>query len=88
MSLIERAGVPVAPARHLLSQRLVSLVEGCEFALPTACFRVLAVSPAIFGKNAPEPMELAMLTEQVLPAQKRRRQVPDPHHKPFQSTLR
>ena len=68
VSLIERAGVPVAPACHLLRQCFVPRVEGRELAAPTARFRVLSVSLAIFAENAPESMELAMFPEQVLPA--------------------
>src|SRR5829696_3919966 len=85
LSLIERAAVPVAPARYLLHQCLVPLVEGRELASPAACFRVMAVAPAVLRENAPEPVELAMFPEQVLPAQERWRQVPDPHNQPFQS---
>lgn len=83
VSLIERAGVPVAPVCHLLHQCLVPLVEGRQLAAPAARFRVMGVSLAIFDKNAPEPVELAMLSEQVLPAEERRRYVPDPHNEPF-----
>jgi hypothetical protein len=68
VSLIQRAGMPVAPARHLLHQRLVPLVEGRELAPPTTRFRVMSVSVAILRENAPEPMKLAMFPEQVLPA--------------------
>jgi hypothetical protein len=68
LSLIERAGMPISPARHLLRQCLVPLVEGRELAPPTTRFRVLGVSPAILRENAPEPMELAMFPKQVLPA--------------------
>ena len=68
LSLIERAGMLVSPARHFLHQRLVPLVEGRQLAAPTARFRVLSVSLAIFDKNAPEPVEFAMFPEQVLAA--------------------
>ena len=68
LSLIEWAGVPVAPARHLLHQCLVPLVEGRELAPPTTRFRVMSVPLAILCENAPEPMKLAMFPEQVLPA--------------------
>ena len=84
MSLIERAGVPVAPARHLLHQRLVPIVEGRQLAAPAARFRVMSVALAVFDKNAPESMEFAVFPEQVLATEERRRQVPDPHNEPFQ----
>jgi len=67
--LIERIDMPVASARQFLRQRLVPLIERGEFAAPTACFRVTPVTLAVLGKNAPESVELAMLTEQTLPAQ-------------------
>ena len=67
--LIERIDMPVASARQFLRQRLVPLIERGEFAALTACFRVTAIALAVLSKNAPEPMELAMLTEQMLPAQ-------------------
>ena len=68
VSLIQRAGMPVAPARHLLHQRLVSLVEGRQLSAPAERFWVMGVSLAIFAKNAPESVEFAMFPEQVLPA--------------------
>jgi hypothetical protein len=83
LSRIERARMSIAPARHLLHQCVVPLVEGRELAAPTARFRVLGVSLAIFGKNSPEPVELAMLAEQMRAAQERRRQIPDSHGIPF-----
>ena len=69
LSMSERTDMPVASARHFLRQRLVPLIERGEFAAPTACFRVTAITLAVLSKNAPEPVELAMLTEQMLPAQ-------------------
>jgi hypothetical protein len=84
LSPMERAGVLVPPTCHLLHQRLVPLVEGRQLAAPAARFGVPGVSFAIFDKNAPEPVEFAMLPEQVLAAQQRRRHVPDPHYEPFQ----
>jgi hypothetical protein len=76
--------VPVASVRHLLGQRLVPLIERGELASPAARFRVMAVSLSVLGEDAPEPVELAMLPEQMLPAQQRRRHVPDPHGTSFQ----
>jgi hypothetical protein len=81
--LIKRTGVPVAPALHLLHPRLVPLVESRQLAAPAARFRVPGVSLAILCKNAPEPVELTMFPQQMLAAEERRRQVPDPHEKPF-----
>ena len=75
--------MPVPPPRHLLGESLVSPIEGRKFASPATCFRVLRVPPAVFSKDAPEPVELTMFPKQVLSAQERRRKVPDPHGKPF-----
>jgi hypothetical protein len=60
--------VPVPPADHLLHECLVPLIEGSQLASPAACFRVLCVPLTVFGQNAPEPVELTMFAEQMLPA--------------------
>jgi hypothetical protein len=41
----------------------VPLIEGSELAPPAARFRMMGVSPAVLGEDAPEPVELAVFPE-------------------------
>lgn len=61
----------VAAASHFLHQRLVAVVERFEPADPALGLRMLRIAALAFvlGENIPKAMQLAMLTEQMLPAQ-------------------
>ena len=71
--------VRVPAASHFRDQCGVTRVQCGQFALPAPGFRVVAVPAFPECENVPEPMQLAMLTEQMLPAENTRLEIPDSH---------
>ena len=80
-SRIERRMMDVAAACHFLDQCVVTCVQCGQFTLPPSGFWVSAVPAFPECENIPEPVQLAMLSEQVLPAENTRLQIPDSHRK-------
>src|SRR5690606_25355718 len=76
---IEGRAVPVAAPLHLGDEGLVPPVEGGETSFPAARFRMAAVAGSVEGEDVPERVQLAVLAEEVAPAEERRVHVPDPH---------
>jgi hypothetical protein len=71
--------VEVAAARHLPDQPLVAREQRGELPLPAARFGMPPVPALVEREDVPEPVQLAVLAEQVARAQQPRVQIPDPH---------
>ncbi len=64
----------VPASRHFLYQRFVSIIERLKPADPALGLRMLRIAALAFvlGENIPKAVELAVLAEQMLPAQSTR----------------
>ena len=69
----------ISPATQFLDEQFVPVVKRSELAAPTQGFRVAGISLFILGENDPERMQLAMFSQEMLPAEHRRRQIPNSH---------
>jgi len=77
--LIERGLVAISAARHFRHELLVPPVEGRQFPPPAQRFRMAGIAFLPVHQNAPQGVKLAMLAEEVLAAEARRRKIPDSH---------
>jgi hypothetical protein len=71
----------VTTSFHFDDQYLVTLKEGQRLADPTPGFGVIGISTlaASHDEDVPEPVQLSVLTEEMLPTQLSWRHIPDPH---------
>ena len=63
----------IAAAAHFLNLLFMAAVERGEFSLPAQRFRMVCVAALPFCQDLPDRVQLAMLPEQMLPAQDARR---------------
>ncbi len=80
-ALIERCVMRVSSACEFDDQSFVTLIESPLLPHPAQRFRMLRIPTftLVLGENIPEPVELAMLSEQMLPTQMLWMNVPDAH---------
>ena len=71
----------VTPRAHLRRQGLVPEIEGGQSSHPPLGFRMPGVSGLALGQYIPQTVQFAVFPEQVLPTEKRWREIPDPHLK-------
>ncbi len=69
----------ISSATHFFNEQFVAVVKRSELTAPTHGFRVASISLFILGENDPERMQLTMFSQQMLPAEHRRRQIPNSH---------
>ncbi len=67
----------VASVGHLLGGGFVAAEERARAAAPAFRLRVVGVSGAVLCENGPEAVDFVVLGEEVLAAERLRREVPD-----------
>ena len=71
--------MPVTPLLHLLDEQLMTFLQCPKLSDPSQGFRMPRVAFFLFGYDAPDRVQLAVFTEQMLPAEIFWVDVPDAH---------
>ena len=64
---------------HLANQRLVPPIEGSELPFPPQRLGMTGITLPALREDGPDGVELAMLAQQMVAAQRLRSEVPYPH---------
>jgi len=71
--------MPVAASSHLLDKHRMPAIERSPFTLPSLHLWMITVSFFVVDQDAPDGMQLTVLTKQMQTAELSRRNIPDAH---------